>query len=241
MAKFTLPLIYREKIAEQTMSFRFELGQQAFPFRPGQFVRVTLTNPPYEDAKGNSRSFSIASAPSEPFLLLAVRLTGSAFKRSLAEMPLDTPVNMTGPYGAFVLDANSNGPVTLFAGGIGITPFRSMIKDALDRPSPRPLTLLYANRTPEDAAFLDELLAWQRDASQFRLVAVMTQPEKSRQEWTGPTGHVNAAMLRETLSDFSWQDCYVAGPPRFVAGITQALTETGVRPEQIHEDEFIGY
>lgn len=97
MSRFSATLAGREKVAEGTMAFRFDLGGQAFAFQPGQYVRVTLPNPPYQDDKGNARSFSIASSPRDPFLLIASRMTGSAFKTSLAEVPLGTPVNVSGP------------------------------------------------------------------------------------------------------------------------------------------------
>lgn len=239
MARYTLPLIERKEIAEQTMSFRFGLDGQSFAFQPGQFVRVTLINPPYRDEKSIARSFSIASAPGEPHLMVPMRMTGSAFKRSLAELPVGAKVNVNGPIGDFLLEPAA--PAALLDGGIGITPFRGMIQDALDRPAPRALTLLYANRTPEDAAFLDELTGWTQRLAGFRLVALMTQPEKSRRGWTGATGHLTSALLRATMGDLNRLPCYVAGPPRFVTGARQALAEAGASPEQIHEDEFTGY
>ncbi len=241
MAKLMVLLSERKRIAEATMSFRFELSGKSFSFQPGQFVRVGLSNPPHPDPKGNARSFSIASAPSDPFLLIAARMTGSAFKTSLAEVPLGTPVSVTGPSGTFLLDSNSNDPVALFAGGIGITPFRSMIKHAWEHHSARRLTLVYANRCPEQAAFLDELGSWARDNPSFRLIATMTQPEKSASRWDGPTGYVDVGFVRRYLPELPTMGCYVAGPPRFVSGITQTLREAGVGEDRVWTDEFIGY
>ncbi len=188
MAKLTLRLSGREQVAEATMSFRLELAGQSFPFQPGQFIRVGLSDPPYPDPKGNVRSFSIASAPANPFVLVAARMTGSAFKRSLAEVPIGRPISVGGPFGKFVLNPDSEAPVALFAGGIGVTPFRSMIQHAREKSSARRLTLVYANRCPEEAAFLEELEAWSKENANFRLVATMTQPGKSRRVWSGPTG-----------------------------------------------------
>src|SRR5512137_2804561 len=148
MAKLTLRLGERKPVAEATMSFRLELAGQSFAFQPGQFVRVGLSDPPYPDPKGNVRSFSIASAPADPFVLIATRMTGSAFKRSLADAPIGTPVSVSGPAGSFVLDRNSDAPVALFAGGIGVTPFRSMFKHAQEQSTARRFTLIYANRCP---------------------------------------------------------------------------------------------
>lgn len=223
------------------MTFRFELAGQSFSFLPGQYIRVGLPNPPHPDPKGNARSFSIASAPADPGLLIASRMTGSAFKTSLAEVPLGTPVSVSGPAGSFVLDPKSDSPVTLFAGGIGITPFRSMIKHVREHDPAERLTLVYANRSPEQAAFLEELETWAKDNANFRLVATMTQPESSKRSWTGPTGHVDARFVRQYLPELPAGRCYVAGPPRFVAGITQTLRETGVAGESVWTDEFTGY
>jgi ferredoxin-NADP reductase len=94
MAKLALLLSERQQVAEATTTFRFELAGQGSTFQPGQFIRVGLANPPHPDPKGNARSFSLASAPSDPFLLIACRMTGSPFKTSLAEVRLGTHVEL---------------------------------------------------------------------------------------------------------------------------------------------------
>ncbi len=241
MAKLTVLLNERRQVAEATTAFRLDLGGQSFPFQPGQFVRVGLSNPAYPDPKGNARSFSIASPPSKPFLLIASRMTGSPFKRSLAEVPLGTPVSVSGPAGSFVLDPTSGSPVALFAGGIGITPFRSMIQHTQEHQPTRRLTLIYANRCPEQAAFLEEVEAWAKSNPNFRLLATMTQPSRSKSRWEGPTGYVDAGFVREHVPELRAMDCYLAGPPRFVAGVTQTLREAGVAKEHVWTDEFTGY
>ena len=241
MAKLTFLLSERKQVAEATMSFRFELAGQSFSFQPGQFVRVGLPNPPHPDPKGNARSFSIASAPSDPFLLIASRMAGSAFKTCLAEVPLGTPVSVSGPDGSFILDPNSHSPAALFAGGIGITPFRSMIKHVREHDPAWRLTLIYANRCREQATFLEELETWAKDSANFRLVATMTQPGNSPGGWNGPTGHVDAGFMRQYLPELLAGGCYVAGPPRFVSGVTQTLREAGVAEERVWTDEFTGY
>ncbi|MEK7236600.1 MAG: FAD-dependent oxidoreductase [Nitrospirota bacterium] len=156
----TVKLIRREEVAEGTMAFRFEKPAH-FVFTPGQFVDMTLVDPPETDAEGNERAFSIASAPHEDMLMVATRMRDTAFKRVLRSMPLGATVQMEGPFGNFVLHADPVRPAVFLAGGIGITPFRSMVLHAVAQKLPHRLFLFYSNRRPEDAPFLDELQALQ--------------------------------------------------------------------------------
>ena len=239
--KLSLPLVARRELAEQTMGFAFDLEGQGFPFKPGQYVQITQGAPPYQDEKGNSRSFSIASSPEDPLLLIATRLTGSAFKRSLVEVALGARVGVQGPMGSFVLPQDATGPVALVAGGIGITPFHSMIKMATEQKLPHRLTLIYSNRTPRDAPFLKELELWEAENPNFRLVATMTALESSSTTWQGRRGYVDGRMIREVLRTPERFLFYVAGPERKVSGVTQVLTEAGVSQDMVHSEEFPGY
>src|SRR5579864_8946088 len=116
-------LVSVDPVAEGTAAVTFELPGP-FSFEPGQTCDLTISNPKYQDDQGSSRTFSIASSPSElPRLRFATRLTGSAFKRTLVESAPGLEVDIDGPYGSFTLHKNSAKPALLFAGGIGITPF----------------------------------------------------------------------------------------------------------------------
>lgn len=223
------------------MAFCFGTEGQPFVFKPGQSIRITLLDPLYQDKKGNARDFSIASSPDEPCLMIATRMTGSAFKRSLADLPVGSGVRVNGPYGEFLLDVDPMRPAVFLAGGIGITPFRSMIKHAIERQSPQRLTLVYSNRTPDDAAFLDELQNWERENPNFRLIATMTQPQNSGKTWTGRTGYVGVEFVRDCLRDQTPSVYYVAGPPRFVSAVAAVLATAGVNESDIRTDEFFGY
>lgn len=241
MPKLTLPLIERQEVAEGTMSFTFDLEGQRFPFKPGQYNSVTIPNPLYQDEEGSTRPFSIASSPRDLFILIATRMRGSAFKRTLAEVPLGTRVNFNGPMGSFTLPQDAANPLVLIAGGIGITPFRSMIKHAAEQELPHRLTLIYSARTPQEVPFLEELHGWERENQNFRFIPTMTKPEASKQKWTGRTGYVDAAFLRETLEGLDRLVFYAAGPPGMVDGVAQALVEAGVADDRIRAEQFSGY
>ncbi len=211
MAKITLTLREKKELAEGTMAFCFGIGGHPFAFKPGQCIRITLVDPLYKDKKGNSRDFSIASSPSEPSLMIATRMTDSAFKRSLADLPLGLSVRVNGPYGDFFLDADPMRPAVFLAGGIGITPFRSMIKHSIEQHSPQRLTLVYCNPSPDDAAFLDELQNWEKENPNFRLTATMTLVANSGRPWERGRGYLDVRFIKDYLRDQDQPISHVAG------------------------------
>jgi ferredoxin-NADP reductase len=232
-------LITVERVADAAAAFWFELDAP-FEFQPGQTCDVTLPAAKYHDDKGTSRTFSIASSPSDmPRLLVATRLTGSAFKRSLEEAAPGTDVEIDGPYGSLTLHRNAARPAVLMAGGIGITPFRSIVKDATERKLPHTLTLFYSNRTAASTAFLADLERWESENPNFRLVATITEPDG--RPWRHATGMVDATFLRPRVTDPASAIYYVAGPPAFVGGMRTALDGIGADPDNIRTEEFAGY
>jgi ferredoxin-NADP reductase len=240
VAVFETELIERREIAEGTMAFCFA-KPAGFQFKAGQSVRITLINPPETDDKGNARPFSVVSAPSEDYLMIATRMRDTAFKRVLKAMPPHAKVQIRGPAGQFVLDEGGTRPCAFLAGGIGITPFISMLRQATTDKSARKLHLFYGNRRPEDAAFLDELLQLEARSPNHRLIATMAELEKSQQPWAGETGLIDKDMLARHLADLAAPAYYIAGPPAMVETMQEMLTAAGVTAEDIRTDEFYGY
>jgi ferredoxin-NADP reductase len=156
MASFRSALIKREQIAEGTIAFSFA-KPPGFQHKAGQSIDVTVLDSPETDAAGNIRPFSITSPPFADELTIATRMRDTAFKRFLKTAPLGTEVNIEGPSGSFTLHKNTAKPAVFLAGGIGITPFVSIARQAAQEKLPHQLYLFYANRRPEDAAFLQEL------------------------------------------------------------------------------------
>lgn len=240
MPTHSVKLLRREKVAEGTMAFYFE-KPSSLVFKPGQYLDCTLTHPPETDSEGNIRSFSIASAPAEPDLMLATRLRDTAFKRVLSTMPLGSELQIDGPMGSFTLHKNVSRPAVLLAGGIGITPFRSMIvHNSHNGLAPR-IVLFYSNRRPEDATFLNELREMGSDNKMFRAVCVMTEMEKSNRPWKGETGYLDKDMLARYVPDFSAPIYYIAGPPAMVAATTEILKKIGINEDDVRAEDFAGY
>ena len=244
---FMAKLAQRHEVAEHTMAFQFE-KPDGWSFKAGQFVDITLLHPPETDAEGNTRGFSISSAPHEPTIMVTTRLRDTAFKRVLRSMPLDSDVKMEGPFGNLTLHNNASRPAVMLAGGIGITPFRSIAMQAATEQLPHRIFLFYSNRRPEDAPFLEELQALEHQNSNYKLIATMTEMATSHRAWKGDTGLIDYQMLDRYLkpvASLEWYSAgpiyYIAGPPQMVRDLQTMLTNAGVDGDDIRMEEFSGY
>ena len=233
-------LMRREEVAEGTMAFHFE-KQSGFNFKAGQSADVTLTDPPETDAEGNTRTFSIASPPFENELVFTTRTRDTAFKRSLKKVPLATEVKISPATGSFTLHKNRAKPAVFLAGGIGITPFFSIVRQADRDRLPHKLYLFYSNRRPEDAAFLDTLQTLETTNPNFHLICTMTEMSKSKKEWKGEVVPIGREMLSRHLTTLQGPIYYSAGPPAMVAGMKEMLVGAGVDEDDIRTEDFAGY
>lgn len=241
MPRFATKLVERIEVAEGTMAFAFERPAN-FNFAAGQFITVILPNPLHHDAKGNRRTFTIASPPQEEERLqIATRMTGSALKRSLAEARFGAPVELLGPAGLFTLHNDSSLPAVFIAGGIGITPFRSMVRDAAARNLSHPITLIYSNRNLEGSAFHEELQQLAATHKNFNYVPTLTQADKSPRPWNGERRYVNAEFLRDHVVDLGKPIFYLVGPPGLVTALTKTVAEAGIDAARVRSEEFDGY
>jgi len=232
-------LVGRRMIALRTLAFDVEPAG-ALTFKAGQTCDVMIPNPAYTDNLGSTRTFSIASAPGVSPLRFATRLTDSAFKRTLAEAPLGSPLDLDGPYGSFTLHHNAARPAVLLAGGIGITPFHSIIGDATRRKLPHHITLLFSNTSASAAPFLDDLLAFARENPNFTLAPTITEGVPG-EPWSFETGRIDAAFVKARVSDPAAAVFYIAGPAGFVGAMVKLAGEIGADPDSVKSEEFPGY
>jgi ferredoxin-NADP reductase len=230
----------KDEIADGTMAFHFE-KPVGFAFKAGQFGDFTLINPVETDAEGNTRGFSLASAPYEADLMIATRMRDTAFKRVLKTMEVGTEVSMDAPYGSFTLHNNARIPAVFLTGGIGVTPVRSIILQAIHDDLPHKIFLFDSNRRPEDAAFLDELMEAQEKNPNYTFIGTMTEMEESSRNWNGETGYINKAILEKHVGDLTLAIFYLAGPASMVTAMRKTLNEAGVDDDNIRTEEFSGY
>ena len=228
----------KREVAKGTLLVIFDLLGAEVDFRAGQYFWVTLLDPPYDDEKGPRRHISVVTSPNERGVLgLCTRLRDSAFKRSLAELPVGTEVDVEEPKGNFLLPKDTERPYVFIAGGIGITVFRCMLTYIAEEHLPHRVTLIYSNRDRDSAAFLDELAGLEQKEN-LRVVLTMTDDP----EWDGESRMIGADLLHEHLgSDLGSFAYLVAGPPPMVKGVEETLRNVGVPEESIHADSFSGY
>ena len=241
MPEYLFPLKDRREVAEGTMAFLFDTSSQPdFTFEAGQNADYTLIDPPQTDAEGNKRTFSFASSPdTKGSIMVTTRMRPTAFKNSLKAIPLGTPVKVVGPLGNMVLHDDASRPAVMLAGGIGITPFRSMIEWATTAHQPHELYLFYSNRFKSGAAFHAELEAWAKQNPHFHYWPTLTDEQPAG--WPYLTGKIGMAMIQKKVPDLTRPIFYLAGPDAMVMAMRRMLLEAGITRDQIKLEAFNGY
>ncbi|MEN1970416.1 FAD-dependent oxidoreductase [Lentibacillus sp. N15] len=238
MATYTIKLLKKEMVANDTMAFHWE-KPDGFEFKAGQFGDFTLIDPGETDSEGNTRAFSFVCAPSEDKLVTTTRLRDSAFKRVIQDLPEGAEVEFDAPHGNFTLHKTESTPAVFIIGGIGITPVRSMIAEATNQGTSHDITLLFSNKTPEDAPFQSDFEEMAEKNPNFTFVPVMTRVDEDI--WSGENGHIDADMLKRHVSDVSKPIYYLAGPADMVQAMQKMLIEAGANEDNIRAEEFSGY
>jgi ferredoxin-NADP reductase len=194
------------------------------------------------DGRGNRRYFSIASSPTEEELMFAARFYdgSSAFKRELARMEPGDRIVAAELSGDFVLPQDPGVPLVFMAGGIGITPFRCMIKYLVDKGEKRSITLIYSNYTADEILFTDLLEEAEKKIG-LKTVYTLTDFNKIPKGWRGRTGFVGGKMIANEIPDFRNRHFFISGSLTMVAHLKQALRSVGVHASRIHVDFFPGY
>lgn len=227
MATYQTKIIERKQVAENTLEVSFK-RPSGFSFKAGQYIQLAVPKLLYSDIKGASRVFSISSSPlNQEKLSVTFRDTGSGFKRTLKELPKNTIVEIEGPHGFFTLPEKSTDPIVFIAGGIGITPYLSMIRFAAEKHLAFPITLLYANRSKERAAYLEELRDMANRNKYFTL--------KNR------FGKIDEQFIRQSVKDIRNCKWHIAGPPAMVDYARNLLRLLNVDDGRIYYEEFTGY
>jgi ferredoxin-NADP reductase len=231
-----LRFVRKQHEADNIETFCFE-PEVALEFQAGQYLRYTLPHA-HPDARGTVRTFTIASAPSEPLLRLTTRVSSqpSTFKQALTDLTPGAVLDASGPYGQFVYGRPGTS-VVLIAGGIGITPFRSILAELAATRVRSTTTLLYSNASP-DFAFRDFFATLASDWTELRLVYTVTRPDAT---WQGPIGRIDGEFIKQHVPDPTRCQYFVCGPAPLVDAMRATLTEIAVDASRIKHEGFPGY
>ncbi len=236
-AKLVLRLKEKIQLAPDIYDFIF-VPNHKLPFVPGQYMEWTLGhhNP---DSRGNRRYFTLASSPTETNLRLGVKFypNSSSYKQSMLSMNQDTEIVAGQLAGDFVLPEDRTQKCVLIAGGIGITPFRSMVKYLIDTNQHRRLVLFYAVKSVEDIVYKDIFDKAERKLG-IKTIYTITGASRIPSGWGGKVGRINAQMIKGEVPDY--YDCvfYLSGPNAMVTGFEAALNSSG-SPEKPYQDRFL--
>jgi ferredoxin-NADP reductase len=228
------------KIANNTAEFVFNPGRK-LAYEPGQYMEWTLQHSKY-DSRGIRRYFTLASSPTEPNLRIGVKFYdhGSSFKSALLDADEDSPIVASQLSGDFVMPKDTTKKLVFIAGGIGVTPYRSMVKYLLDMPQKRNITLLYSARTKADFAYSDIFEQARRELA-LKVLYVVTNGEPTVSDRFMRPGRIDDQLIRMEVPDFRERIFYISGTQAMVADMKQLLSGMGMPSSQIKTDFFPGY
>lgn len=238
-ARLVLKLKKKEALAGNVDHFYWE-SEDKLNFKPGQYLEWTLghKNP---DMRGNRRYFTIASSPTEENIQLGVKFYDepSSFKQALGEIPVGGSIIASQLSGEFTMPEDLSKKLVFIAGGIGVTPFRSMIKYMLDRKETRDVVFFFSNRTPKDIVYED---IWNNaemvGVKTFHIVNDLSgEPENPKIR----VGLLSKEIIQKEVSDYKDRIFYISGPRGMIVAFEKTLSELGVPKKQIKTDFFPGF
>lgn len=239
--KLKLKLIKKEELAPGLHEFTF-LANKKINHKAGQYLEWTLphSNP---DNRGNRRYFTVASSPTENEIKLAIKAhhtNSSSFKRALVALPHGNHVFASQLAGEFTLPKDKNKKLVFIAGGIGITPYRSMIQYILHKNERRDIILFYAVSDVKEIIYKNILDSSAKKLG-IKIIYVLTNSGKVPSKWKGKTGYITKEMVKKEIPDFSVRTFYLSGPDAMVKGYKKMLSGLGIKNKNIICDYFPGF
>ena len=225
-----MKLTFKEKVEKQGNVTRFVFTPvEPTSWQPGQYVHYTLPHDNADD-RGDERWFTISSAPFEGDIWITTRINdpGSTFKQRLQSLKPGETIETDAPEGDFTLDDLTREYIFV-AGGIGITPFRSILNQLHHDGKEVRIALLYANRDEASIAFKDELEAISQAHPGFTITYFMGEH------------HIDEAALNAAAAELNDPIYYVSGPEPMVEAFEATLIQMGVDEAHAKFDYFPGY
>jgi ferredoxin-NADP reductase len=216
----------------EVMSVRFAKPKD-FTYKPGQYMIVTIN----ANGKSLMHPLSMSSSPTQNFLEFTKRLSDSEFSNTLQALKVSDTVWLDVPYGSFTFTGEPT-KVAFLAGGIGITPFKSIIQYCTDTHQTANITLFYGVKTDKDCTFKEEFEQMQKLNPHLKLVLVASDAGNT---WRGKKGYINAELIKAELPDFKKHLFYACGPPVMVAAMQKLVADMGLPQSQLKLEVLVGH
>lgn len=218
-------------------SFRLSRKSEV-DFKPGQwfFVHQVVSG---EEKK---KPFSFSSSPTETeHIEFTKRITDSDFSKALDGIKKGDTLKVKLPYGNFTFEGEEK-KIGLLSGGIGITPFRSICKNATDKKLSTSIVMLYGSKDPNNIIFKEDLDSMQEENPNLKIIHTLTCPNPEELGWEGCCGYIDKAMIEREVPDYKERVFFVCGPPDMVSCLVEALKkELGIKEECVRIEHFVGY
>jgi glycine betaine catabolism B len=238
-SKFELNFLKKEKKSIDAFSFFFDRKELDFDFIPGQYLKLFLDieNP---DERGSSRYFTISSSPTDKdYLTITTRVIQSSFKIKLNSLNPGDKVRIFGPIGYFDFDPNLDTKNIFIAGGIGITPYHSILRFIESKKIKSKITLFVSFPRREEAIFFDELKELCKTNPNLKIVYSLTKEDNIYPEFE--SGRIDLDMIKKYVQDYSKSKFFITGPEEMVLSMFESLKSSGIAEKNIFKEDFPGY
>ncbi|MFZ2621340.1 MAG: oxidoreductase [Minisyncoccia bacterium] len=238
--RLVLTLSEKKMLPGNVYEFIWKLDKKT-KFKAGQYLEWTLGHK-HPDIRGNRRFFTIASSPTENDLRLGVKFydSPSSFKKKLSSLNPGDTIIASQLAGDFTLPDDPKKKLVFIAGGIGVTPFRSMIKNLSDNNDKRNVTLFFSNRTPKDIVYKDVFDSALQKVG-LRTIYAVNDLAGDIQTPNMRVGFIDADMIKKEVPDYRERIFYISGPHGMITAFEDTLQKLGVSSSNIKTDFFPGF
>jgi glycine betaine catabolism B len=249
--EFELVLLEKQKYnGTDVMSLKFSKQdperKKELDYISGQYAFFDIGGV-FNDPEGPLRHFTIASSPTENFIMISTRIRDTPYKKRLSSLEEKrTKVKVRGPMGKFILHEDHSKPAVFLSGGIGVTPFRSMIKYVTDKQLPIKIVMFDSNRDENNILYKNEFDEYLKINKNLKIIYAITgeggQPPLGH--WEGEIGRIDKPMITKYVSedDLNKSIFYICGPPAMLNAIQNILNEKlRIPKDRVKIEEFTGY
>ena len=228
------------RISPDSVDFVFDPNRE-FAYEPGQYMEWTL-NHSGRDSRGDRRYFTLASSPTEDNIRIGVKFYehGSSYKEAMFQMNEKTLIVADHISGDFTMPKNKKQKLAFIAGGIGVTPFRSMIKYLIDKNEARDIITLYSAKTKDDFTYT-KIFEEAREKLKIKTIYAITGHNNIASSDYIHKGRINTKLISEEIPDYSERIFYISGTQSMTESIKLMLKKLGVPTKNIKVDDFSGY